>query len=410
MTATTSPTLADARALDAADPLGGFRDRFLPINDPGVVAYLDGNSLGRPPASTLDRLTQLVRDGWGTRLIRGWTEGWMELPARVGDELGAAALGAAPGQVMLGESTTVWLYKLLRAAVAARPDRHEIVTDVHNFPTDRYVVEAVARETGRVVRWLEPDPDGGVTVDQLRAVLGSDTAVVTLSHVAYQSAYLADLPALTRATHEVGSLVLWDLCHSVGAVPLALDADEVDLAVGCTYKFLNAGPGAPAFCYVRREVADELSQPIWGWIGREDPFGMAAGYQRGAGLAHFRSGTPPILGLVGVAEGVRLVAEAGIDGIRAKGVALTELAIALADAWLAPHAVQLGSPRDAARRGAHITLRRADAGELSPRLIEAGVLIDFRTPDGIRVGLSPLTTGFAELWRAMSVIREVVAG
>jgi Aminotransferase class-V len=212
---------AGAAELDVVDPLGGFRDAFLPLADSGVVAYLDGNSLGRPPAATLDRLIELVRDQWGTRLIRSWWwDGWFELPRALGDELGAAALGAAPGQVIFGDSTTVWLYKLLRAALAARPGRREIVTNDDNFPTDRYVVEGVAAELGCTVRWLRPDPAAGVTVEQVRAAVGPDTAVVTLSHVAYRSAFLADMSAITSAVHEAGALTVWDLCHSVGAVPV----------------------------------------------------------------------------------------------------------------------------------------------------------------------------------------------
>ncbi|HLH81973.1 MAG TPA: aminotransferase class V-fold PLP-dependent enzyme [Trebonia sp.] len=402
-------TRADAAALDAADPLGCFRDAFLPVADAGVVAYLDGNSLGRPPAATLRRLEELVRDQWGTRLIRGWSEGWFELPCRLGDELAAAALGAAPGQVILGDSTTVWLYKLLRAAVAARPGRREIVTDVDNFPTDRYVAEGIAAELGCRVRWLRPGPAAGVTPEQVRAVAGPDTAVVTLSHVAYRSAFLADMAGITAAAHEAGALVVWDLCHSAGSVPVALDECGADFAVGCTYKFLCGGPGAPAFAYVAREHLDGLRQPIQGWIGHGEPFAMEQGYRPAAGIARLQSGTPPILGLAGAAEGIRLVAAAGIGRIRAKAVALTEMAVALADAWLAPHGITLGSPRDPRRRGGHVTLCRGDASALARALIDAGVIVDYRPPDGIRVGLSPLSTGYEELWLAMDVMREVVA-
>lgn len=404
----TVPSRDGARALDAADPLAPFRDCFVPIGDPGVVAYLDGNSLGRPPAATAERLQELVTGQWASRLIRGWSEGWFELPRRIGDELGATALGAAPGQLVLGDSTTIWLYKVLRAAVAARPGRREIVTDVHNFPTDRYIVEGVAAELGLTVRWLHPDPAGGVTAAQLAEVLSEQTAVVTFSHVAYRSAYLADLLAITRAAHGAGALVVVDLCHSVGALPITLDADGVDFAVGCTYKFLCGGPGAPAFAYVRADHQAGLRQPIWGWIGRDEPFAMAHGYRPADGIQGMLSGTPPVLALAGVAEGVRLVAEAGIDRIRAKAVALTEFAVALTDAWLAPHGVTLGSPRDPDRRGAHVTICRDDAEVLADKLIAAGVIVDYRTPDGIRIGLSPLTTGFEELWVAMDVTRGIV--
>ncbi|MCI2416782.1 kynureninase [Saccharopolyspora sp. K220] len=398
-------TLEDARALDEQDPLAGFRERFVSPADAGIVAYLDGNSLGRPPKATLARLASLVRDEWGTGLIRSWSARWMELPERIGDRLGEAALGAAAGQVIVADSTSVCLYKLLRAAVALRPGRTEFVTDRNNFPTDNYVVQGIADELGLDVRWIDSDPDGGVTAEQLAAELSDRTAVVTLSHIAYRSAYLADMPALTALAHEHGALVVWDLCHSVGSIPVHLDAAGADFAVGCTYKFLNAGPGAPAFLYVREEHQETFRQPVWGWMGGASPFDMEHAYTPAPGVRRALSGTPPITGVVGVEEGVALVAEAGIDRIRAKAVALTEMVTALAEDWLVPLGMRIASPRNAEQRGAHVTIARSDAAELSRRLIEAGVIIDFRPPDGIRIGLSPLTTGFAETWRAMDVIR-----
>lgn len=399
-------TLRAVRELDEADELAEFRTRFLPADDPGLVAYLDGNSLGRPPAALVERMTGFLREQWGTRLIRGWEDGWLDLPLRLGDRLGEIALGAAPGQVALADSTTVCLYKLLRTALTARPERRGIVTDTENFPTDRYLVEGIAAERGSTVRWIKSDPDAGVTPAQVAEVVDEDTAVVTLSHVAYQSAHLADLPAITRIAHDAGALVVWDLCHSVGSVALELDRDGVDFAAGCTYKYLNAGPGAPAFLYARAEH-QHLTQPVQGWLGREDAFAMAPGYEPAAGIRRFLSGTPPIPSLLGVEAGLDLVAEAGIARVRRKSIALTELAIRLADEWLAELGLLLGSPREPSRRGGHVTLRRADARDLSAALIEAGVLVDFRAPDGIRLGLSPLTTSFEELWRAMEVIRRL---
>ncbi|MER5388771.1 kynureninase [Saccharopolyspora sp. NPDC002686] len=404
-----TPTLEDARRFDAEDPLSGFRDRFVAPDDEGIVAYLDGNSLGRPPKATLARLDSLVRGEWGTGLIRSWSEGWMELPVQVGDRLGAAALGAAPGQVVVADSTSVCLYKVLRAAVALRPGRTEIVTDRHNFPTDNYVVQGVADELGLAVRWIDSDPEGGVTAEELAAVLSERTAVVVLSHVAYRSAFIADMAAITELGHSCGALVVWDLCHSVGSVPVELDALGVDFAVGCTYKFLNAGPGAPAFVYVRAEHQEAFRQPIWGWMGSDLPFAMEHGYQPAAGVRRALSGTPPITGMVGVDEGVALVAEAGIDRIRAKAVELGEMVIELADEWLVPLGMRVASPRDAELRGGHVTVARADGEELSRRLIDDGVIIDFRPPDGIRIGLSPLTTSFAETWQAMDAMRRIAA-
>lgn len=404
--ATRTPTVDEIHALDVADPLAAYRDRFIPAGD-DVLAYLDGNSLGRPLEATRERLLDLVDSQWAGRLIRGWSDGWMESPIRIGDSLGEATLGAAPGQVALGESTTVWFYKCLRAALSARPGRDEIIADTDNFPTDRYVVEAVADELGCTIRWITTDPAAGVRPEQVAEFVSDRTAVVTFSHVSYRSAFVADMPAITRIAHDAGAVVVWDLCHSVGAIPVTLDDCGVDFAVGCTYKFLCAGPGSPAFCYVRSGLQDEVRQPIWGWIGREDMFGMAPGYRKAPGIQGMLSGTPPALGLAGVDESVRLVAEAGIQAIHRKGIALTELAITLADAWLAPHGITLHSPRDAAQRGAHVTLGRADGESLTHRLVADGVIVDYRAPGGIRLGMAPLSTSYHEVWRAMDHIRQV---
>ncbi|MBB5155283.1 kynureninase [Saccharopolyspora phatthalungensis] len=349
-------TFEDARALDEQDPLADFRKRFISPADDGIVAYLDGNSLGRPPKATLARLDSLVREDWGTGLIRSWSAGWMELPAHIGDRLGEAALGAAAGQVIIADSTSVCLYKLLLAAVALRPDRTEIITDRHNFPTDGYVVQGIAGELGLTVRWIDSAPDAGVTAEQLATELSERTAVVALSHVAYLSAYIADMPALTALAHEHGALVVWDLCHSAGCVPIQLDAAGVDFAVGCTYKFLNTGPGAPAFLYVREKHQDTFRQPIWGWMGGAYPFDMEHAYAPAPGVRLALSWTPPIISMVGAEEGVALVAEAGIGSIRAKAVALTEMVTSLAEHWLVPQGMRIASPRDPEQRGAHVTM------------------------------------------------------
>lgn len=403
---TTAPTRADAEALDAADPLAPFRERYLPTTD-DVVAYLDGNSLGRPLRSIAESWQRFTTEQWAGRLIRGWSEGWMDLPERVGDELAAAALGAAPGTTIIADSTTVNLYKALRAALNLRPGRRKVVLDHHNFPTNRYVAESLARDLDLELVWLDPPIDGGVTADDVAAVVDEHTAVVTLSQIAYQSAYLADVPAITRITHDAGALVVWDLCHSVGSTEIELDAWDVDFAVGCTYKFVGAGPGAPALLYANRQHHDRLDQPIWGWLGRRDSFEMEPGYVPAAGIRAMMSGTPPLLGLVGVREGAAIISEAGIGAIRAKAIALTELTIAYAREHLVPLGFSIASPLDPARRGGHVTIARADARELSTRLIDAGVLIDFRAPRGIRIGLSPLPTSFTEVWEALDVIRRL---
>ena len=398
-------TRAAALELDAGDPLRAFPDRF--AIDPEVV-YLDGNSLGCLPWTTLERLHDVATFQWGARGVRAWDEGWLELPLEVGDRIGAVALGAAPGQVVVGDSTTVCFYKLACAALDARPGRTKVITDLDNFPTDRYVLEGLAGPRDLDLVWLEADPRGGPTPAEVAALVGDDTALVTFSHVSYRSAHIADMAAINRVVRDAGALMLWDLSHSAGSVPLALDADGADLAVGCTYKYLNGGPGAPAYMYVRRELQAELRQPIWGWLGRRDPFEMGPGYEAAPGMTGFLSGTPPILSLAGVDEGVRLVAEAGIDAIRAKGIALTELAIALADARLAEAGVSVASPRDPGRRGAHVALAHPGARELCADLIDAGVIVDFRRPDVIRFGLSPLTTRFVDVWDGIDALRRAV--
>src|SRR6185312_8419965 len=318
--------------------------------DPAVVAYLDGNSLGRPVRATAERMSRFVTEAWGGRLIRGWDESWMELPLRIGDSIGETTLGAANGQTFVGDSTTVILYKLIRAAIDARPGRSEIVLATDNFPTDRFLLQGIADERGKTLRWIQSDTTAGVTPEQVAAAVGPQTALVVLSHVAYRSGFLADASEITRIAHDAGALVLWDVCHSVGAVDLQLDAWGVDLAVGCTYKYLNGGPGAPAFGYVRSELQSTLRQPIWGWMGSSAPFDMGQDYEPAAGIRRFISGTPAIVGMLAMQDMLELIAEAGMGAIREKSVALTEFAIEVTDALLAEHGVTVASPREASRR------------------------------------------------------------
>ncbi|WP_242497368.1 kynureninase [Nocardioides oleivorans] len=398
-----------AAQLDAADPLAHFRDRF--VGATSDLVYFDGNSLGRPVAAAAGRLTEFVEQEWGGRLIRGWDERWMDLPTTLGDDLGRVVLGAAPGQTAIGDSTTVWLYKLMRAAVdhALRTDpaRTEIVIDTDNFPTDRYVAEGIAAERGLTLRWIEVDTSAGVTADQLREAVGEQTALVVLTHVAYRSAWLADGPELTRIAHEAGALVLWDLCHSAGSVEVDLDGWDADLAVGCSYKYLNGGPGSPAFGYVNARLQEELTQPIQGWMGHADPFLMGPGYTPARGIRRFISGTPPILGMVAMQTMLELVEEAGIGAIRAKSVALTSYAVEVADATLPE--VTLASPRDPAQRGGHVTLHHDRMREVTARLWERDVIPDYRDPGGLRIGLSPLSTSFDEVERGMAAVAEALA-
>ncbi|MFC9354320.1 kynureninase [Arthrobacter sp. NPDC057013] len=400
--------LQKAARLDAEDPLARYRNLFVGADT--ELSYLDGNSLGRPLKRTAGDIAAFIEEGWGGRLIRGWDEEWLDMPQAIGDQLGRAVLGAAAGQTIIADSTTVVLYKLIRAALAAvgDPVRTEIVVDTDNFPTDRYLVEGIAREEGLTLRWIEADPASGVHVEQVREAVGPATAVVLLSHVAYRSGYLADLPAITAAVHDAGGLLIWDLCHSAGSVELELDAWNVDFAAGCTYKYLNGGPGSPAFAYVNARHLPGLAQPIWGWMGRKDAFEMGPGYEPAPGIRGFLSGTPAIFGMIAMRGTLDLIEAAGMPAIREKSRQLTAYALELHDAWLAPAGVRLATPRDPDRRGGHITVDHPAFRKVTAALWERDVIPDFRAPQGIRIGLSPLSTGFAELHRGMAAIRDLL--
>jgi kynureninase len=393
-----------AETLDAQDPIGHFRARFH-ISDEDLV-YLDGNSLGRLPLATRDRLRAALDDEWGRDLIRGW-DAWIDLARSVGDVLAASVLHVAPGEVLLSDSTSVNLYKLAAAALDARPGRGVIVTDDDNFPTDRYVLEGLAAARGLQLRVVATDIDEGLDPDRLAAALGDDVALVCLSHVAYRSGAIADMVAITTAAHRVGALTLWDLCHSAGSVRVPLRESGADLAVGCTYKYLNAGPGAPAFLYVRADLQAGLRQPIWGWFGRRDQFAMAAGYEPAGSIDRFLVGTPPVLAGYAALEGARITAEAGIDALAAKGRGLTQYTIGLVEAWLGQR-LRLASPADATRRGSHVTFQSPDAWRICQALKAAGVIPDFRTPERLRIGLAPLYTRYADVHEGMSRLRTVV--
>jgi kynureninase len=385
-------TRAGVAARDAADPLAGFRERFVFTDSRRI--YLDGNSLGRLPVATRDRLRDLA-DEWGDRLVSGWPE-WIDAPMRVGDALAADILGAQPGEVVVGDSTTVNLYKLCSAALNLRAGA--LVTDRDNFPTDRYVLEGLAAQRRLELRLVD---------DVETALVGA--AVVVASHVDYRTGALADMRALTERARVYGARVVWDVSHSAGAVPVDLRGAGVELAVGCTYKYLNAGPGAPAFLYVAQELQPQLRSPIWGWFGQRDQFAMERSYDPVDGIGRFLAGTPPVLDLAAVEEGVRLTAQAGVGRLRAKSTALCELIIALHDAWLAPLGFELGSAREAERRGSHVSLRHPEAWPICRALIErAAVIPDFRGPDCIRLGVAPLYTRFVDVYDALDRLRGLV--
>jgi kynureninase len=378
-----------AAALDSADPLAALRRHF-PEPEAGRI-YLDGNSLGRLSPAVEARVAETVRD-WGNRLVEGWAD-WVELPRRVGDRLAAICLGAGPGEVLVTDSTTVNLYKLAHAALDLREG--PIVTDGANFPTDRYVLEGVALARGR--RFVLAD-----SVED--ALAASDAALVCLSHVDYRSGRRLDIAELTRST---SALVLWDLSHSAGAV--AVDLSAADLAVGCSYKYLNAGPGSPAFLYVRRELQDAMVSPIRGWFSQRDQFEMGPMYTPAAGIDRFMAGTPPIAGIAALDASLDLIEEAGIGRIGAKAEAITSFAIECVDDRLAGLAFEVASPRESAQRGAHMALRHASAWPICRALIErARVIVDFRRPDIVRLGMPPLSTSYAEVAEAIERLRMLM--
>jgi kynureninase len=397
--------MSTAADLDAADPLAPYAGEFLPGDD--LVAYLDGNSLGRPLARTVDSMRHLVEREWGDRLIRGWDELWLARAEELGDRIGAACLGAAAGQTVVGDSTTVMIYKLLRASVAMRPGRTELAILGDEFPTDRFIVEKVAADHGLTVRWVSAPHDGGITPELVAEHVSERAAAALFSGVAYRSAWWADMPAVTGVVQSHGALMIWDCSHAVGSVPLELDAWGVDMAVGCSYKYLNGGPGAPAWAYVAARHQEQLVNPIPGWLGAREPFAMAQGYEPAMGIRRLVSGTPPIVGMAPLADMLSLIERAGIAAIREKSVALTSFAIELIDE-LIPDA-RLASPRDAARRGSHITVDHPNSARAVQTLWGDGVIPDFRHPSGVRIGLSPLSTSFAEVERGVRSLAAALA-
>ena len=397
-----------ARQLDRHDVLARFRDEFV-IADPDLI-YLDGNSLGRLPRRSVVRIRQVIDREWGQRLIRGWDDGWLTATQRIGAKI-AQLIGAAADEVIVADSTSVNLFKLVIAALQARPGRTAVVTDDLNFPSDVYVLEGALRLAGADYRLEIATAEDGMTVshDALATSIDESTALVTLSHTAFKSGYVHDMAAVTDLAHRAGALMLWDLSHSIGAMPLALDEAAVDLAVGCTYKYVNGGPGAPAFLYIGRELQKLLVNPIWGWFGQSAQFDFELEYHPAPGMAHFLTGTPATLSLAAIEPGVDLLLEAGLSRLRQKSVQQTEYLIALWEALLQPLGFTLNSPRDPNRRGSHVSLGHPDGWRIDRALIEEmNVLPDFRHPDNIRFGIAPIYTSFAEIHEAVMRLARVM--
>ncbi|HZQ07879.1 MAG TPA: kynureninase [Anaerolineae bacterium] len=402
-------TLSYALEQDARDPLARFRDEFV-IEDADMI-YMDGNSLGRLPKRTVARLQTALTEEWGKRVVRGWNEGWYDLPQRLGAKI-APLIGAQPDEVIVADSTSVNFYKLVIAALDANATRHQIVTETVNFPTDSYILQGIVQARRDAYRLTCVSSEDGITIPTEKVVAAmdrKDCALVTLTHTAFKSGYVYDMRAVTQAAHEAGALVLWDLSHSVGSVPVQLNECDADLAVGCTYKYLNGGPGAPAFLYVRRDLQERLMNPIQGWFGQKNQFDMSFEYAPAAGMTRFLVGTPPILSLLAIEGGVDLLLEAGMERLREKSVKQTEYLIALWEHWLKPFGVTLNSPREARWRGSHVSLGHADALRIDRALIEEmNVIPDFRYPDNIRFGIAPIYTTFADIFHAMERMRRVL--
>ncbi|MCW2898383.1 MAG: kynureninase [Streptosporangiaceae bacterium] len=390
---------------DEQDPLAAFRDRFI-IADPDLI-YLDDSSLARPLKATRDLLGRMIEDEWAGGLVRSWSH-WIDLAQRLGDRLGSELLGAETGQVVFCDSTTVNLYKLSMAALTARPGRHVIVTDDANFATDRYVAQGIAARSDAELRLVHAHPDTGVDLRTLAAALDGDVAVVSLSLVGYRSGALLDMAAVNELVQGAGAYMIWDLSHAAGVVPIELDASGADLAVGCTYKYLGGGPGAPAYLYVRRELQEALRQPIWGWFGQRGQFTMGPEYDPAPGIERFLCGCPPIISLTAAQPGIEVLCEAGIEAVRAKSLRLTELVRELAAERLP--ALRPASPLDPARRGAHVTFEHPGARRIVAELADRQVIVDHLEPGRIRFGPGPLATRFADVWDAVDRVHTLTKG
>jgi kynureninase len=403
-----TPTIEYAHELDRHDPLACFRDEFV-VDDSDLI-YLDGNSLGRLPKRTSARVRDLVEREWGQRLIRSWGENWFGAPQRIGAKI-AQLIGAQADEVIVSDSTSVNLFKLVLAALQARPGRHKVVTDDLNFPTDVYILQGATKLAGKDARLEVVHSEDGLAVSDnaLAEMIDADTALVELTHTAFRSGYVYDMGAITELAHRSGTLILWDLCHSVGAMPLALDECGVDLAVGCTYKYLNGGPGAPAFLFVRRDLQAQLLSPIWGWFGQKNQFEMESNYQPVPSIARFLAGTPMMLSLAAIEPSVDMILEAGIVRLREKSIRQTEYLIALWEEMLKPLGVKLNSPRDANRRGSHVSLGHPEGMRIDRALIEEmRVIPDFRFPDNIRLGIAPLYTSYADIHEGIVRLHRVI--
>ena len=404
-----SPSLDFAQQLDSQDPLASYREQFV-ITNPNLV-YFDGNSLGMMPKIAQERAKQVIEEEWGNDLIRGWNKGWWDAPKRVGDKIGGL-IGAAEGQTLVSDTISLNLFKLATAALTLQPNKTRIITDTFNFPSDLYILQGIQQNLGNrheIIRIGAIDDDITPNIKQLEESINENTALVTLSHIVFKSGYLYDMQRITELAHRKGALVIWDLSHSVGSIPVHLDDCNADLAIGCTYKYLNGGPGAPGFLYVNKTIQEKLTSPIWGWWGQKNPFDFDLDYTPAPGAGRFLVGTQPMISLLTMEAALEPTLNAGMDAIRAKSILLTDYASYLTENWLAPLGFSLGSPVDSAKRGSHISIRHADGYRINRALIEEmNVIPDFRAPDNIRLGFAPLYTSYSEIWEGFDRIKHVM--
>jgi kynureninase len=407
-------TRQDALNLDATDPLAKYRDLFV-LTDP-EVCYLDGNSLGRLPKATVETINKFLIEGWGTKIVDGWGE-WIDKAETTGDLIGRAALGAAAGQTLAMDTTSVNFYRLVRAAISARPGRKTIITDEANFPTDRYIMQGVAEELGLNLVVIPNDlqehstgeafSDELVTPEILKPYLNNDVALVTISVVAYRSGALHNIKELTELVRDSGALMVWDASHAVGAVEMQFDRDGVDLAVGCTYKYGNSGPGSPAWLYVSKRIQSELQMPIQGWFAQRNQFLMGSMFDQIEGMRGFQIASPSIIGLLCIDEGFGMIEDATIAQINAKASKGTDMMIELFDQWLVPLGYELVTPRDSKLRGGHISIYHPDAAQIARGLRDdMKVIPDYRAPNSIRLAISPLPTSYVEVFDGFERIRD----
>lgn len=409
-----SDTLQFVQQLDSQDPLRHFRDEFV-ISDPNTI-YMDGNSLGRLPRRCKQVLEHVIAKEWGEQLIHSWNEGWYERAAQVGGKI-ARLIGAHPDEVIVSDSTSINLYKLAFAAMHQARHRFKVVSDEFNFPSDLYILQGILQQMGPEYNLeLIPSRDGiHINSTDVKNALDLNTSLLTLSHVAFKSAFQYDLQEITELAHEAGAWMLWDLSHSVGAVPIDLHKANVDLAIGCTYKYLNGGPGAPAFLYVRRDLQEQLSSPMWGWFGERAPFEFTLKYRPAETIKHFMVGTPSIISLSAIEPAVDVLLDAGLEKLRQKSMQQTEYLLFLTKQWLQPLGFRIGSPEEPEHRGSHVSLLHEEGYRICQALIEPedcgyAVIPDFREPDNIRLGIAPLYTTFSDIYFTLQKMAKVTKG